>query len=67
MDDTYHERVDHRVATELTAERTLGQRWALMLQGGWTEQLSNRSDPALDADEAGYRELMIGAGVRGHL
>jgi len=67
MDDAHYQRVDHRVKTDVTAEKTFGKRWTLLLEGGWTEQLSDRSDPALDTDEAGYRELVIGAGVRGEL
>jgi len=66
-DDAHYQRVDHHVKTDVSAEKAFSKRWALLLEGGWTEQLSNRSDPTLDADEAGYRELVIGAGVRGEL
>lgn len=67
MDDAHYGRVDNRIATEAGVEKELGDHWTLLFEAGWTEQLSDRSDPTVDTDEAGYRELFAGAGVRGEL
>jgi hypothetical protein len=66
-DDAHYGRVDNRFELEAAAARGFGDHIELLLEAGWSEELSNRSDPTLTADEAGYRELVIGVGVRASL
>jgi hypothetical protein len=63
QDLTHFDRTDRRVRVELAASGKLGGGFSLRGFAGYTRNHSNRSDPNLTADEAGYVELVVGATV----
>ncbi len=59
-DTTYFDRLDRRLKLELGLTRKIGRSFSLEAFAGWTRNYSNRSDPNLTAEEAGYQEIVLG-------
>jgi hypothetical protein len=61
QDLTYFDRTDRRVRAEFTVSKKLGSGFSLSPFAEFTRNYSDRSDPNLGADEAGFVELVAGA------
>ncbi len=62
LDDSHYQRIDDVVEAELEVEKRLSHTWYLTGVAGFTAVRSNRDDPDLEPDEAGYTEVVLGAG-----
>jgi hypothetical protein len=60
-DTTYFGRVDRRVKLEVDVTRKVGRGLSLQGFAGWTRNYSNRSNSNLTAEDAGYKEVVLGA------
>jgi hypothetical protein len=59
-DTTYFQRSDRRIRLELDVTRKVGSGLSLKAFGGLTRNYSNRVDPNLAPEDAGYMELVLG-------
>lgn len=58
------DRVDRRSRVSLAAKRELGKRLSLEAHATYTNNDSDRIDPAIQTDEVGYDETSFGIGLR---
>jgi hypothetical protein len=63
-DTARFERRDHRVGIGAYAEQGLGEHVDVEVGVEWLRNLTNRSDPGLDADAFDYEEVIAGVGLR---
>jgi hypothetical protein len=61
-DDAHHDRGDDEVGVEAQLDKGLGHTWTVTAEIGFTRVVSDRSDTTIDADDYGYRELVVGLG-----
>lgn len=62
-DSVYHQRSDQLYGAEVAIDRRVGPAFALGAFAGFGRKYSNRSDPNLAPDEAGYSELVLGGAL----